>query len=306
MSAPAVRNRVPFPVSRLPAVNVSQVPQRSPLRYPGGKTWLIPHVREWLTQVQPTLLVEPFCGGGIVSLTAVMEDLAERCIMIDLDPDVAAFWHAVLREGEALARRIEAFPLTRSAVEELVRTVPDGMLAHGFRTLVLNRTRRAGILAPDAALIRQGEKGQGLRSRWYPATLARRIRDIQPYTDRIAFCQGDALRLGPSLLYGWGRRAALFVDPPYTAGGEKAGQRLYACHDVDHKHLFRLLARGRNPFLMTYADTPEIGGWVSRHKFHAVRVHMQNAHHAFRTELVITAEPRFTETDHGIGPNITT
>ena len=48
-----------FPVSRLPAVNVSQVPQRSPLRYPGGKTWLIPHIREWLQQVQPTLLVEP-------------------------------------------------------------------------------------------------------------------------------------------------------------------------------------------------------------------------------------------------------
>ena len=53
-----------FPVSRLPAVDVSQVPQRSPLRYPGGKTWLIPHIREWLRQVQPTLLVEPFAGGG--------------------------------------------------------------------------------------------------------------------------------------------------------------------------------------------------------------------------------------------------
>src|SRR5260370_34987117 len=29
-------------------VNVASVPQRSPFRYPGGKTWLVPHVRRWL------------------------------------------------------------------------------------------------------------------------------------------------------------------------------------------------------------------------------------------------------------------
>ncbi len=171
IQAPVVHD---FPTSCLPAVNVAQVPQRSPLRYPGGKTWLIPHVRAWLQQVQPTLLVEPFCGGGTASLTAVMEGLVERCVMLDLDPDVAAFWHAVLREGEALAQRIEAFEPTRERVEALTCTVPASVLDHGFRTLVLNRTRRSGILAPGAALIRQGEKGQGLGSRWYPDTLGRR------------------------------------------------------------------------------------------------------------------------------------
>ena len=36
------------PFSSIPAVNVAEVPQRSPLRYPGGKTWLIPHIRAWL------------------------------------------------------------------------------------------------------------------------------------------------------------------------------------------------------------------------------------------------------------------
>jgi DNA adenine methylase len=29
-------------------VNVASVPQRSPFRYPGGKTWLVPRVRRWL------------------------------------------------------------------------------------------------------------------------------------------------------------------------------------------------------------------------------------------------------------------
>lgn len=294
LQAPLAHIAHSFPTSRLPAVNVAQVPQRSPLRYPGGKTWLIPHVRDWLRQVQPTLLVEPFCGGGIVSLTAVMEGLVEQCVMLDLDPDVAAFWHAVLREGEALAQRIETFEPTRERVEALSQKVPLSVLDHGFRTLVLNRTRRSGILAPGAALIRQGENGQGLGSRWYPDTLARRIRAIQPYASRIAFAQGDALALLPPLLHGWGRRAALFVDPPYTAGGKRAGQRLYAHHELDHEQLFALLACGRGSFLLTYDAAPAIEHLVLRYGFHPVRVAMKNAHHARLPELVITPEPLFT------------
>ncbi len=282
-----------FPTSRLPAVNVAQVPQRSPLRYPGGKTWLIPHVRVWLRHVQPTLLVDPFCGGGIVSLTAVMEGLVERCIMLDLDPDVAAFWHAVLREGEVLAQRVEAFEPTKEQVEALMRMVPTSILDHGFRTLVLNRTRRSGILAPGAALIRQGENGQGLSSRWYPDTLARRIRAIQPFAERIVFAQGDALALLPLLLQGWGRRAALFVDPPYTAGGKRAGKRLYSYHELDHERLFDLLACSRSSFILTYDAAPTIERLVIHHGFHAVQVAMKNAHHARLPELVITSEDLF-------------
>ena len=57
-----------FPVSPIPAANVASVPQRSPLRYPGGKTWLIPHIRAWLGAIdpKPRLLIEPFAGGAIV------------------------------------------------------------------------------------------------------------------------------------------------------------------------------------------------------------------------------------------------
>ena len=49
-------------------VNVASVPQRSPFRYPGGKTWLVPCVRQWLQSLEkrPTVLVEPFAGGAII------------------------------------------------------------------------------------------------------------------------------------------------------------------------------------------------------------------------------------------------
>ena len=75
-----------LPTSPIPVANVAQVPQRSPLRYPGGKTWLVPHIRAWLGALEsPRLLIEPFAGGGTTSLTAIMEGLAPNCLMVELD-----------------------------------------------------------------------------------------------------------------------------------------------------------------------------------------------------------------------------
>ena len=139
-----------FPVSRGPVVNVSKVPQRSPLRYPGGKTWLIPHIREWLQATEPEILIEPFAGGAIVSLTAVMEEAVPSAVMVELDRDVAAFWRSALESGPALCRWIREFEPTHGNLARILSDPPRTAAEHGFRTLVLNRTRRGGILAPGA------------------------------------------------------------------------------------------------------------------------------------------------------------
>ncbi len=279
-----------IPASPYPAVNVASVPQRSPLRYPGGKTWLIPHVEAWLERVRPLpfLLVEPFCGGGIVSLSAVMEGWVERCCMAELDRDVAAFWHAALRHGAALAERVRQFDFSRSAVEALVNRPPVDVLDHGFRTLVLNRVRRGGVLAPGAAFTKAGENGKGLASRWYPETLAVRLEAIGTHSAQIGFFEGDGIALLEAVLGSTGQRVAVFVDPPYTAGGKRAGRRLYTHHEIDHRRLFELLDESGAEFLMTYDEAPEIVALVRRHGFHAVRVVMKNGHHNRIPELVVT------------------
>ncbi len=287
-------DRVALPVSSIPAVNVAAVPQRSPLRYPGGKTWLIPHVRAWLEPMQPRpkLLVEPFCGGAIVALTAAFEGLAERCLMAELDHDVAAFWHAALRHGSGLCELIREFEPTRASVFDLADTPPPDLLAHGFRTLVLNRTRRGGILASGATLARSGENNKGVASRWYPETLVRRLQDIEAHSERISFCEGDGLALLQTVADLPG--AVAFVDPPYTAGGKRAGSRLYAHHALDHRSLFKTLAESSIEFLMTYDRAPEIIDLIGEFDFHAVEVMMKNTHHASVTELVISRRSLFT------------
>lgn len=280
-----------IPVSRIPAVNVASVPQRSPLRYPGGKTWLVPHIREWLGTQRAKVLFEPFAGGAIVSLTAVMEGLADRCVLVELDRDVAAFWHSALNHADELCDRIESFVPTRQSIQQLCNEPPASLVDHGFRTLVLNRTRRGGILAPGASLIRAGEGDRGVASRWYPATLIRRLRDIQDHADAICFCEGDGAKLLESQINV--DDAAVFVDPPYTAGGKRAGRRLYAHNRINHKRLFELLDDASVDFLMTYDFSPEVVALVERHNFSATRVMMKNNHHARMSELVITRNAVF-------------
>lgn len=93
-------------------VNVASVPHRSPFRYPGGKTWFVPRLREWLLsqKSKPPRLIEPFAGGGIISLSAVFESLVDTALMVELDHEIAAVWETIL-DGNAdwLANRILSF-----------------------------------------------------------------------------------------------------------------------------------------------------------------------------------------------------
>ncbi len=108
----------------LKAVNVASVPQRSPFRYPGGKTWFVPRLREWLRSQRdkPKLLVEPFAGGGVSSLTALFENLAEAALMVELDEEIAAVWQTIADgDAEWLASKIISFEMSKSNVIEAIK-----------------------------------------------------------------------------------------------------------------------------------------------------------------------------------------
>ena len=272
-------------------VNVAAVPQRSPLRYPGGKTWLVPRLREWLDGRRVDFFVEPFAGGGVMSLTAVMEGFADRALMCERDPDLSRLWRAIFDSPLELVEKIHRFEPTRENIVCLLAEKNGGELDAAFRVFVRNRVNRGGILAKGAALTRAGENGKGVASRWYPATLARRIMDIAAVADRIDFYEGDGLALLRAL--GGARRAAFFIDPPYTAGGKRAGRRLYNCNDIDHERLFRIAAGLRGDFLMTYDDAPETRALAAASGFRAVRVAMKSAHHRQSWELLITRGESF-------------
>ena len=101
----------------------------------------------------------------------------------------------------------------------------------------------------------------------------------------MRFEQGDGFEL--LARYRDARAAVFFIDPPYTAGGKKAGSRLYTHHQLNHEALFEACAGLKGDFIMTYDNATEVRELARRHGFQAKPVAMKNTHHAELTELVI-------------------
>lgn len=265
-------------------VNVAQVKKLSVFRYPGGKTWLIPRIRSWLGSKKFTELLEPFAGGGIVGLTAVSENLVERATLVELDPNVAAVWKTVLSpDGGAvwLSEQILNFRVSAKSVESVLESKPRDVWKKAFVTILRNRCQRGGIMAEGAGLLKEGENGKGLLSRWYPETLAKRIEVISGMRERITFIEGDAFTVLAQ--HRNKENLAVFIDPPYTT----AGRRLYEKWEVNHAELFKTLRDYNGDVLMTYDRTDEILALSNANGFAAVAIAMKNTHHKVMEELLI-------------------
>lgn len=277
--------------SRATPTNVSQIPQLSPLRYPGGKTWLVPEIRAWVKGISARrkFFVEPFAGGAIASLTVAAENLADAVVLVERDPSVAALWALVIHgneeDVEVLFERVLSFEMTTAAVDQVLNVYATSLVDRAFATIVKNRVHRGGILAPGASRMKAGENGKGLMSRWYPQTLVKRMRAIRAMRSRLQFFEGDAF----SAIREWRHRkqAVWFIDPPYTAGGKKAGSRLYTYNEVDHERLFAEIAEVRGPAMLTYDDSREVRRLASKHTFQIREIPMKTTHHEIKNELLL-------------------
>jgi DNA adenine methylase len=260
---------------------------RSPFRYAGGKSWFVKIAGKWMANrtVPPKLLVEPFAGGANISLSAVHTNLVDRVEFSELDRDVAATWKSMLN-GHAvwLAEKVRTFPIGRRNVIQHLEQKPATLHERAFHCLLRNRTARGGVIADGAGLIRKGEDGMGVRSRWYPKTISDRIAAISAVSGKLDFFQCDGFKMIQKHQHK--KTALFFVDPPYT----KAARRLYRHWDIDHERLFRILQKVKGDVLMTYDDTREVRRWASKYGFQVKTIAMRTTHHATKRELMISKD----------------
>jgi len=265
-------------------INVASVPQRSPFRYPGGKTWLIPIVRKWLRQ--PMLkksLCEPFAGGGIVSLTAAFENLVDNITMIELDEDVAAVWEVIINGNtDWLANKIYNFDLTHENANKILSKENKTIQEMAFSTILKNRIFHGGIITKGSGLIKNGENGKGIKSRWYPKTLRDRILAINHVKEKIRFLTSDAFSFLENNIEK--QNIFYFIDPPYT----KAGRRLYTHFEIDHDRLFEISSSLKGKFMLTYDDTIEIRKFAEKYNLEYRTIPMKTTHHIQKNEIIIS------------------
>ena len=264
-------------------VNVASVPQRSLFRYPGGKTWFIPTLRKWLGYYPASLLVEPFAGGGVVGLTAVCENLTRKVELVELDEEVAAVWEVLINgDIEILCKKILQFHMNVENVELELERPEKSIYDIAFSTILKNRVFHGGILAKGSGMIKNGENGKGLSSRWYPSTLVKRIQAIAFVRNKISFINGDGFERIEH--YKENKDVFFFVDPPYY----HAGKRLYNHYDIDHERLFNIIASVKGRFVMTYDNNLEILKLADKYGLKYTRILMKTTHHLSKEEIVLS------------------
>jgi len=250
----------------------------------------VPTIRQWLLSLPAERrkeFVEPFAGGAIVGLSVAFEQLASRVTLVELDEQVAAVWKAIISEGlgEWLADQIIDLSFSLETVETLLQKRSLTIGEQALQTIVKNRINRGGILAPGAGRVKYGEKGRGIASRWYPKTLARRIRDISAIRERLRFIHGDGLDfLRQHTLH---QDMVFFIDPPYTASSNCPGKRLYTHSSIDHERLFELAGQLAGEFLMTYNFDEPIVEMAERYHLDWHIIVMKNTHHIHKREMII-------------------
>ncbi|HYX05848.1 MAG TPA: DNA adenine methylase [Bacteroidales bacterium] len=267
----------------LKAPNVSQVPQVSPFRYPGGKTWFYPFLKQWFfTHKRPEVFIEAFAGGASMGLVAAIEDLADKIILIETNKAVSAVWEVIINGNvEWLMEAIKLFEVTKENVDRILKKSLQSPEERAFAILLRNRVSHGGIIAEGSGYIKYGENGRGIRSRWYPETLVSRIKRIADVRDKIEFRQDNAFNVIPK--YNSNSNILFFLDPPYP----KAGSRLYDDSEVDHSGLFTLIEQVAGQFLLTYDDSGFIRELAKEHEFAVAEIIMSTTHHRKKVELLI-------------------
>ena len=174
-----------------------------PLKWAGGKRWLVPHLLPWWESCAPRRLVEPFCGGLAVALGL----RPERALLGDVNPHPINFYRHLqgsLRITIAMRNERELYYQHRSEFNRLV--TGRGLWTRKAASLFyyLNRTGYNG-------LCRFNRKGE-FNVPFGRHSVINYRRDFTPYREVLSswrFRHGDfeSVPLEPDDF--------IYADPPY-------------------------------------------------------------------------------------------
>src|SRR6266496_1352687 len=72
-------------------IGIDEKPLKPPLKWAGGKRWLVSHLKPLWQQNEDRKYVEPFCGGLAVAL-----GLQPKCALVnDINPHVISFYRQI-------------------------------------------------------------------------------------------------------------------------------------------------------------------------------------------------------------------
>jgi DNA adenine methylase len=234
----------------------------TPLRYPGGKSQLIPFVIELLKENNLFYgeYAEPFAGGSGIAMKLLLDGYVDRIYLNDFDPAIYCFWYSVLNRTDELCRLIEKTEVTIEEWHKQRKIYLKGdssrEVKYGFSTLFLNRTNRSGIIKAGVIGGLDQSGNYKLDCRFNKPDLVRKIRRIASYKSQIKLSQLDAVKFIKTIVPKMSANTLINLDPPYFGKGPELYTNFY--QPEDHIVLAEAVCSINGHWMVTYDDTPEI------------------------------------------------
>jgi DNA adenine methylase len=235
----------------------------SPLRYPGGKTCLLDPIAQILrtNKLAHGHYAEPYAGGCGLALALLFGGHVSDIHINDIDRSVWTFWHVVLNRTEEF---IDLMDKTSVTIKEWRRQKDiqqtPGRRSHleiAFAIFFLNRTNRSGIIKNAGVIGGLNQNGDyKIDCRFNKDELARRMRRISKYRNRIHLHRMDAIDFIDHVAQDLPSETFLCIDPPYFNKGATLYTSFYM--PEDHEDVANRVLRLKNPWVLTYDYCDEI------------------------------------------------
>lgn len=232
----------------------------SPLRYPGGKTCLVPLFEKVIedNSLIDITYVEPFAGGAGAALSLLYSGKVKKIVINDLDTAIYAFWRAATECSDAFIAKMHGTPVNVREWKKqraIYQNKSASILDRGFATFYLNRTNVSGIMGggPIGGLEQEGK--WKINARFTKKTLEKRLRLLGSYASNISVTNQDGVRIIKKYL--GVRNSFIYLDPPYFDKGSSLYLNSY--NGSDHTDLANVLNENPGSFwLLTYDNKRQI------------------------------------------------
>lgn len=264
---------------------------KSPLRYPGGKTKLYPLLSCIVNKMaSPTTYIEPFAGGAGLALALLFNHNVENIILNDADKAIYSVWKGILTESKQFIKLINDVPITieewKKQKDIYLNNNKKYSLELGFATFFLNRTNRSGILKAGPI---GGYKQQGnykIDCRFNKKDLIEKISQISKMKNHIKIYNYDVKTFINKVIKKE-HNCFIYFDPPYY----KKGVELYKNYltDRDHLEIANQIKSLNVDWLVTYDDNERIREFYSDYKIRKYFLNYSAANTGRAEELIFVS-----------------
>ncbi|WP_066506884.1 DNA adenine methylase [Abyssisolibacter fermentans] len=112
------------------------------IRWAGGKSWLIPHVKSIILNLEYRNYYEPFIGGGAIFFSLQQK---KNVYLSDINPELIDSYISIRDHPNLIIKELKHYTNTESEYYRIRALEPDNMIERAARFIYLNQTSYNGL-----------------------------------------------------------------------------------------------------------------------------------------------------------------